>query len=192
MRPNPAGWCSGFSGWRHPRPYLGAWAFLPAAWLCGILLWHAEETAELYRRYRWGPDCRPCADRYPVGATGVCWCAVEGQQGTLLLRPLRSHLGNSWAEGRDLPGLPGLGKQTLLQCRPVQTSPTRLHACTCEAANKASSLKSRHLRDRGCQQKRGLVVFQSEALPGSRARPRGGVICPWWVHHESSSAGCRH
>lgn len=33
----------------------------------------------------------------PSWVTGVCWCAEEGQEGTLLPRPLRSHVGNSWA-----------------------------------------------------------------------------------------------
>lgn len=65
----------------------------------------------------------PRADLYPVWATGVCWWAVEGQQGTLLLRPLRSHLGNSWAEGRDVPGLAGFGKQTHLRWK----APPRMH-----------------------------------------------------------------
>lgn len=33
----------------------------------------------------------------PGWVTGMCWCAEEGQEGTLLPRPLRSHVGNSWA-----------------------------------------------------------------------------------------------
>ncbi len=33
----------------------------------------------------------------PGWVTGVRWCAEEGQEGTLLPRPLRSHVGNSWA-----------------------------------------------------------------------------------------------
>lgn len=33
----------------------------------------------------------------PEWVTGVCWRAEEGQEGTLLPRPLRSHAVNSWA-----------------------------------------------------------------------------------------------
>lgn len=37
----------------------------------------------------------------PGWVTGVCWCAEEGQEGTLLPRPLRNHAGNSWAKKSD-------------------------------------------------------------------------------------------
>lgn len=33
----------------------------------------------------------------PVWVIGLCWCAEEGQEGTLLPRPLRSHADNNWA-----------------------------------------------------------------------------------------------
>ena len=151
-----------------------------------------RETTKLLRSYGWDPDCRPCADLCPAWATGVCWCAVKGQQGTLLLRPLRSHLGNSWAEGRRLPGS---GKLTHPQCRPVPTSrarpPPPVHVCIRRAlqryrlGNKQSELfEARTPARPRLPTEAEFWLFQREVLPCSRARPRGGwaaPLAPPWV-----------
>lgn len=95
----------------------------------------AEETKKLLQNDR--PGAVAVGSALTFSLVGSPGCAGEGQEGTLLPRPLRSHGGNSWAvgwEGTGCTGLP-LGQKTHskakhIVCRLIHASLSRAHACT--------------------------------------------------------------
>lgn len=114
----------------------------------------------------------------PSWVTGVCWCAEEGQEGTLLPRPLRSHAGNSWAASDSgvrgnvtgSTGVPLGDRLTLRHANPVDSHMHHIHVhmhvfihpqgfaevSVRQHAEWRMHLNRGHLQDRNCQENRSF------------------------------------
>lgn len=156
---------------RHLGPHVSAWDFLPAGWLCDILLWLAKERAKLVRSYRWDPDCRP--PRWPLpclGHGGVLVCR-GGTAGYIAPQTVKKSFRQQLSRGTRRPRPRRLRETNSSSVEGPRACFTftfpRVHVCIrggCaereisvrQQTNKARRLKSGHLRDRGCQQKPGV------------------------------------